>query len=65
MTHLLILMAFVYRLVKSFSSVTFTRVFEGPMILDAFLQATIASGSSDVPREEPRALIQGRENPTR
>ena len=31
------------------SFVTFTSVFEGPMILDAFLQATIARGSTRVP----------------
>ena len=38
-------------------------VFERPMILDAFLQATIARGSTPDPAAQARALIQNRENP--
>ena len=38
-------------------------VFEGPMILDAFLQATIVRGSMLDLTASARALIQNRENP--
>ena len=56
--------AFLHVLLKSSFLLSLLRgVFEGPMILDAFLQATIARGSSNVPAAQARALIQNRENP--
>ena len=48
---------------RSFLLLLLRGIFEGPMISDAFLQATIARASSNVPSASARALIQHRENP--